>query len=140
GYIVEISMPEETPAEEQRLEDAVEETETPAEEEYTKERFAVLEAELAEKDKQLAEKDAIIAEREARIAELEALLAEADKKAASAEEREMLNIVSKAGGHAWLTRVAASNYTPAKREVEKVPAASAIASERDALKAKIFGK
>ena len=140
GYIVEISMPEETPAEEQRLEDAVEEPETPAEEEYTKERFAVLEAELAEKDKQLAEKDAIIAEREARIAELEALLAEADKKAASAEEREMLNIVSKAGGHAWLTRVAASNYTPAKREVEKVPAASAIASERDALKAKIFGK
>lgn len=139
GYIVEISMPEETPAEEY-LEDAVEEPETPAEEEYTKERFAELEAELVEKDKLLAEKDAIIAEREARIAELEALLAEADKKAASAEEREMLNIVSKAGGHAWLTRVAASNYTPAKREVDKVPAASAIASERDALKAKIFGK
>lgn len=139
GYIVEISMPEETPAEE-HLEDAVEEPETPAEEEYTKERFAELEAELVEKDKLLAEKDAIIAEREARIAELEALLAEADKKAASAEEREMLNIVSKAGGHAWLTRVAASNYTPAKREVDKVPAASAIASERDALKAKIFGK
>lgn len=148
GFIVEIRMPEETPAEEHEAEPVAEAEEPamvaveeePAEEKVEDERIAVLEAELAEKDKLLAEKDAIIAEREARIAELEALLAEAEKREASAEEKEMLNIVAKAGGREWLGRVAKSNYTPSKREVEAVPSVSAIAAERDALRKKIYGK
>lgn len=69
-------------------------------------------AELAAKDaahaEALAAKDAEIAQLQARIAELEA-------GQMTAEQSEILAIVDKAGGKAWLDKSTQSNYKPAAR-------------------------
>lgn len=58
-----------------------------------------------------------LARAQERIAELEPQLAEAQAQAISAEDREVLALVQRAGGKAWLTSVS-SNYEPTKREAK----------------------
>ena len=57
-----------------------------------------------------------LAQAQARIAELEAQLAEAQAQAISAEDKEVVSLVKRAGGVAWL-KAQSSNHQPAKREV-----------------------
>ena len=57
-----------------------------------------------------------LAEANKRIAELEAQLAQAQAQAISAEDKEIITLVNRAGGKAWLTTVS-SDHQPAKRDV-----------------------
>ena len=55
-----------------------------------------------------------LAQAQARIAELEAMLAEAQAQAASDEDKEIVNLVNRAGGISWLKGVS-STHQPAQR-------------------------
>lgn len=104
-----------------------EEPETPEEPEVEEpeEKAVDLEAINAAHAEELAAKDAEIAQLQARIADLEA-------GQMSAEQSEILAIVDKAGGKAWLDKSTQSNYKPAtrSRNAQTVePAASKTASD-----------
>ena len=113
-----------------------EEPETPEEPEVEdpEEKAVDLEAINAAHAEELAAKDAEIAQLQARIAELEAgqMSAELEAGQMSAEQSEILAIVDKAGGKAWLDKTTQSNYKPAtrSRNTQTVePAASKTASD-----------
>lgn len=84
--------------------------------------------------------NATIAERDATIAGLQARIAELEGAQMSAEQTEMLAMVEKAGGMAWLKKSTQSSYAPAKRQrneqTVEPKASNPFEAELAALKAK----
>lgn len=96
-------------------------------------------AALEEAQQALEQANATIAERDATITELQARITELEGSQMSAEQTEIVALVEKAGGMAWLKKSTQSAYTPDKRQRNEQtvePKASKTATELEAIKAK----
>ena len=97
-------------------------------------------AALQEAQQALETANATIAERDATIADLQARITELEGAQMSAEQTEMLAMVEKAGGMAWLKKSTQSSYAPAKRQRNQqtvdTPKTSKTSAELAAIKAK----
>lgn len=105
-----------------------------SEEQTTEDNAALKEAQQA-----LEQANATIAERDATITELQARITELEGSQMSAEQNEIVALVEKAGGMAWLKKSTQSAYTPDKRQRNEQtvePKASKTATELEAIKAK----
>lgn len=97
-------------------------------------------AALEEAQQALEQANATIAERDATITELQARITELEGSQMSAEQSEIVDLVEKAGGMAWLKKSTQSSYAPAKRQrnqqTVKPEASNPFEAELAALKAK----